>query len=264
MKINWKRQVFRYTKPEPLTMPSIKDVVLRLLIGLISGIWLAFFPIYLFVIYMFREQFFSYDFFTDGIFGLKTFIVTLLVLMIFLSFLLWGFLIYGRIATIEREKKDGKFLEYKNYTYIFFAISLLCHFMFYSMGDGNKVTSVLLPLSILGCTLMFAIASFLGSNILKIFSNWIAPLVFVFTSAFMPLWFIDVTADLVSIGLITFNVGGGVNAKIVKQDDGKTVIHEGKLLLLTPKNAYFREGKRGYRVIQQSENISVVVSRDKT
>lgn len=264
MKINWKRQVFRYTKPEPLTMPSIKDVVLRLLIGVISGIWLAFFPIYLFVIYMFREQFFSYDFFTDGIFGLKTFIVALLVLMIFLSFILWGFLIFGRIATIEREKKDGKFLEYQIYTYIFLVISVSFHFMFYYLGGGNKVSSALMPISIIGCTLTLAIASFFGSKILKIFSNWVAPLLFIFVSAFTPLCFLDVTADLVSIGLITFNVGGGVNAKIVKQDDAKTVIHEGKLLLLTPKNAYFREGKRGYRVIQQSESVSVVVPRDET
>ena len=235
---------------------------MRLLVGLITGTWLAFFPVYLFVIYMFHEQFFSYEFFSDGIFGLKTFLFVLLILMVMLSAYLWGFLAIGRMATIEYEKKE-KYGQYHLWTHIFIILSILFHFCFYLVGDENKVASRLPPLSILGFVLMLTIASSIGSNILKKLSNWIPSVLFIFASATLPALFHDITADLVSVALKTFNVGGGVTAKIVRLDDAKTVIHEGKLLLLTPKNAYFREGERGYRVIQQSENVSIVVSYGK-
>jgi len=209
---------------------------------------------------MLHEKFFSYEFFSEGVFGLKTFLFVVLILMVVLAFYMWGFILTAKLGRIQHSK-TGQYGSYRWFTYGLFGTSVLLHFVLYDIGWRTDNLSRLPVVSVFGFVLMFAMSSFVGANIISKLSNWIPSAVFILASATIPVLDQEMTADLVGLGLANFNVGGGVTARVVRLDEKGTVVYEGKLLLLTPRNAYFREGKRGYRVIQQSDSVSVSVGK---
>lgn len=260
MRIDWNKRLYKYVPDSEAELPSLLAIVFRVLVSLVTGMWIAFFPIYLFIIYMLHEKFFSYDFFSDGVFGLKTFLFVLLVLLLVTAFYLWGFILLGKKACIEHSKPDPKnYNMYRWLTYLMLALSVFLHAFFFALGVETNHEARAYSFSFIGLAFSLAVASLIGANLLKKVINWAPSVIFVVLSATIPAINAEVTADLVRISLISFNVGGGVHAKVLSTDQRADIVYEGKLLLLTPNNAYFREGKSSYRIIKQSENITVKV-----
>ncbi|AVO34534.1 hypothetical protein [Ottowia oryzae] len=262
MHIDWKKRLYNYVPDIAPEVPSLGAIAIRVLVSITTGMWLTFLPTYFFIIYMLHEKFFSYDFFSDGVFGLKTFLVVLLVLLLVTAFYLWGFLLLGKKACIAYTKPDRKdYNMYRWLTYLMLALSVFMHAIFYAFGSETNHEIRVLSFSLIGFILVWAITSFLGANLIKKVINWVPSVAFIVLSATIPALNADITADLVRIGLINFNVGGGVHAKVFSTDNPDKIIYEGKLLLLTPNNAYFREGKKSYKIIKQSENITVSIGK---
>lgn len=260
--MDWNRRLYSYVPDQAPEVPSLRTVAIRVFVSIGTGMWLAFYPIYLFLIYMLNERFFSYDFFSDGVFGLRAFLFVLLVLLLVAAFYLWGFILLAKMACIEYSKPERKqYNTYRIFTYIALAAPLLLHAIIYIVGvEANNEVRVY-SFSLLGFIFVIAVTSLVGSNLLKKFINWIPSLIFILLSATIPVINSDITADLIRIGLIRFNVGGGVQAKVFSTNNPSEIIYEGKLLLLTPNNAYFREGRQSYRIFKQNENITVAVGK---
>ncbi|MEN9864524.1 MAG: hypothetical protein RL748_114 [Pseudomonadota bacterium] len=257
----------RIYQPPPNTPPEISTTTLptigiRLLVSVLTGMWFAFFPIYLFVIYMLHEKFFSYDFFSDGVFGLKTFFFVLLIVLMALSFHLWGFLFLFKKACIEYSKpQPNKYNKYWWWTYSMLIVSCGFHLLLLFAGTRENQGIRLISFSLLGFLFISIACSFVGGNTFKKMTDWKPPIFLIFISATIPAFNTEITADLISTALLGFNVGGGVHAKVFSTEHPEKVIHEGKLLLLTPNNAYFRDGKQSYRIIKQNEIFTISIGK---
>ena len=89
-------------------------------------------------------------------------------------------------------------------------------------------------------------------------SNWVAPLLGIIASATLPVFFSEVTSDIVKVGLENYKVGGSIQASIHKVDSGEK-IKSGRLLLVTPQYVYLREGDSGYISISRNGNTYISV-----
>lgn len=257
------KRVYSY-KPdtEPITY-SLLNLIIRILLALGTGMWIAFFPTYLLIIYMKYHKFFSYDFFSDGAFGLSVFLGTILLMLLFMSLWSYGFIPMAKVACIEYETPSRK--DYKAYqviTYVLFAFSILFHFSLYDTFTQNGHEFRMIWVCVLCFSFIGVITSLVGSNLARKAVSWIPSLLFILISAIAPLLFIDATADMVRLALKSFNVGGKVHAKVFGLSNQKTIIYEGNLLLLTSKSAYFQEEKQSYRLFRQNENIVISVGEN--
>jgi hypothetical protein len=88
---------------------------------------------------------------------------------------------------------------------------------------------------------------------------------FIGLTAFLPFVNRDVTADLFEIALRQFRVGGGIPVKVKKLDD-QTLIVEGRLLLMTPKNLYITlpdNLRKTMTIIKNTDDIRVDIENDR-
>jgi hypothetical protein len=244
-----------------LTRFGAKSIALRLVMIVITSFWFAFLPIYLCIIYMLKEGFFSYDFFVDGVFGLKTFVFVFLAFIALLSISLWGFLLLWKKPNLSEEAGKQKKMRIV-YGVCAVVWSLLLHYGIYELAKAAGDKKILGIISSIGFVFIaFCVMSF-RKPWEAVVLDWKAPVVAVLLSATIPLILGIETAAFIGYALKNFGVGGGVLAKVYANDDYKNIVFCGPLLLLTPKNAYFRDGSRQYRLIVITDRISISAKKN--
>ncbi|QYJ93265.1 hypothetical protein [Shewanella spartinae] len=235
------------------------QIVIRVFVALITAGWISFLPFYLFIIYMHENSFFSYDFFVEGIFGLNTFIVAAAILVIFMSLYFYGFFLFLKLG-IQQQKEEGR-NGYRFITWMFILVSVLIHVMFFELSLANDKPYLVLWL--MGISAMFCafFYSFVGHGFKKNLQNWLSPILFIAASIFLPFFNQDVTSEVVSMGLRSFNMGGGKSIQIVDKSQNKKAAFEvaGRLILLTPKNAYINSGDNKLVIVPISDHTEVNV-----
>lgn len=228
------------------------SLIVKVILYFITASWIAFYPAYLLLIHMKAEKFFSYDVFVGGLFGIKSFLFLVFILIIICALHMWGFILIFRDAVISKSKLMWFFGA------IFVLISLFFHLVMFSSGLSSGKPERIFWLSALGFIFVVAISSYMANPLKKAVSNWLTPLFGIVASAVLPIFFPDVTSDIVKVGLENFRVGGSVQASIHKMENGD-IIKTGKLLLLTPQYAYLREGDSGYISISRNNDTYVSV-----
>lgn len=228
------------------------SVIARGILYFITASWIAFYPAHLLLIHMKVEKFFSYDVFVGGLFGIKSFLFLVFILVTISALYMWGFILIFRKAVISKSKEMW-FLGA-----LFVLVSLFFHLVMLSSGLSTGKPERILWLSALGFIFAVAVSSYMANPLKNVVSNWVAPLFGIVASATLPIFFADVTSDIVKIGLENFRVGGSVQASIHKVENGDT-IKAGKLLLLTPQYAYLREGDSGHISISRNNDTYVSV-----
>ncbi len=230
-------------------------IALRLIMAIITAIWIGFLPIYLFIIFMLHNHFFSYDFFVEGFFGLMVFVFWAAILLLSISFWLYGFLITGKMG-IVRQKRKGR-NDYRVPTYMSFIVSVVMHIvLFYISSINNKphIFFLIIIISALFCCLFL---SLVGHGFKHIIQNWVTPLLFVTCTALLPFIYQNATSEVVSFGLRGFNMGGGLNVTIEKL--GENVKVKGKLLLLSPNKVYLKNKENRLLIMPISEHTNIMI-----
>lgn len=239
---------------------TLKDLVLRGVVVLVSGAWLSILPIYVFIIYMHENNFFSYDFFTQGVFGLHTFVATTALFLFMTSVVFYGFILSTKHSITERNSKGKISWGDRFFTWVLFLVSMVTHFLIFllSLEVGKPELMVwLMSVSFFVC--MFFLC-FVGNGAKRNFKNWVAPIVFIVATIYFPFMFRGETSEVVSLGMNVFRVGGGVSAEITGMNvDGGSI--EGDLLLLAPNNAYINGIDGELVVVPLSERTKITINR---
>lgn len=227
-------------------------LIVRAVLYFITASWIAFYPAYLLLIHMKVEKFFSYDVFTNGLFGVKSFLFLVFILVSVSSLYMWGFVLCFRDAMLRKS----------NFMWamgsIFVLVSLLFHFVIFTSGLASGKPERIMWLSALGLMFAIAVASYMANPLKTFVSNWAGPIVGIIVSATLPVFYVDITSDIVKTGLENFKVGGGVQASVHKVSNSET-IRSGSLLLITPSYVYLREGESGYTSITRTGDTYVSV-----
>lgn len=254
-------------KPRLLFLSPKKDVdvalrpsqlAIRLVVGLITFVWIGCLPFYLFVIFMHQNNFFSYDFFVDGVFGLKVFTAVISILLVFTSLYFYGFLIIAKLG-IQQQSEHGK-NNFRMFTWVAFLLSILTHSVFFrnSLASGNPSWLFwLMAMSLFFCMFIY---SFVGHGLKKNSQNWISPIAFVAATILFPFVCQNATSEMISVGLRSFRIGGGMHVDIIDNNSARNdanSIAKGSLLLLTPKNAYIKNEDNILDIVPISEHTKV-------
>jgi len=233
------------------------QIGVRILVALVTASWISFIPFYLFLIYMYNNSFFSYDFFIEGVFGLNIFIIASALFLVFLSLYFYGFLLTAKLGIID-QKRNGK-NSYRWFTWGLFFISLILHyFLFVAALSQNKLYMLFW---IMGVSAVFAafFYSFVGHGIKKNTKNYLAPIIFMAVSILLPFFQQNATSGMVSIGLKSFNMGGGKNISVKDISNKlKPSTIKGRLTLLTPRNAYLKSSIDGKLMIIPISSHTIV------
>ncbi|XKF15856.1 hypothetical protein LL947_01425 [Halomonas sp. BLK-85] len=235
------------------------QIVVRGVVAFMTAAWIGFLPFYLFVIYMHQNKFFSYDFFVEGVFGLNTFVVAAAILLIFMSLYFYGFVLFAKLGLQEQKEKEEN--SFRIITWVFILVSILMHGAFFDLSlRNNKPYLVLWFMSISAIFCMF-FYSFVGHGFKKSLQNWLSPVLFVAASIFLPFLKQDITSEVVSMGLRSFNMGGGKSVQIKETTSvaPDKLDERGKLILLTPKNAYIKNSEGMLLIVPISDHTEVTV-----
>ena len=250
---------FARSKPnsETLLVPAAA-VLGRIAVAIVSTVWLTTLPAYLLIIYMLQEKFFSYEIFQEGFFAIKIFIFLMIILFIVLSGYLWAFLGTAKLAR-RHHAKHGNYGYYRILTgFLCFTTIMLHGFLSqWSIDVGQPILVFLV--SGLSFFLVCVWYSSIGKSLFWKLLEWGPLALFILVSVSLPVMFREPTAKLVGVALANFNAGGGVAVQIYKADDGSARIYDGKLLLLAPKHAYFRDKQGRLQVFEQNESTSLVI-----
>ena len=231
---------------------SMYALIMRILLFVITSVWIAFYPAYLLLIYMREEGFFSYDVFIEGLFGVNSFLTLILILVVISSIYMWGFIPLIRYAI----KNKSTFYAFLSIVFIF--VCLVFHITFLEKGFSSENPNRVFWLSILGFILSVFLSTFIGSSIKNIFFNWLIPMGALVISVIVPIFFSDTTSDIVKTGLQNFGVGGGLEVDIYRVEDNE-MINSGELLLLAPQQIYLRESNNQYMTISRNSRTYIIV-----
>lgn len=251
------RLLFLAPKEDKDIKISKTKITLKLIITIITTIWIGFLPIYLFVIYMLQNKFFSYDFFVEGFFGMTVFVVVTAIALILASLVLYGFLITAKLGLIDtKRKKTNCFHRMMTYFGILFSITMHFFIFWLSYSRGKlELFYALIIISLLICSLFLPLVGHgLKHNILQ---NWLPSFLFIFSTAFLPFAFQDQASAMVSLGLKSFNIGGGNDVTIKRLGEDTSI--NGKLLLLSPNNVYLKNGKSRLLIVPISEHTNIEI-----
>lgn len=245
-------------RDDEISLKPIQIVIRAFVVFLTAG-WIGFLPFYLFVIYMHENKFFSYDFFVEGVFGLNTFVVSTALLLVFLSLYFYGFILFAKLG-IQQQKEEGK-NGYRFITWMSILFSVFMHGVFFELSLANDKPYLiiwLMGISVLFCAFFY---TFVGRGFKKSLQNWLSPILFVAASIFLPFFNQDVTSEVVSMGLRSFNMGGGKSIQILDKSQNKqeTLEETGKLILLTPENAYIKSRDKKLMIVPISDHTKVKI-----
>lgn len=208
--------------------------------------------IFMFVIYMAEHDFFSYDFFIQGIFAMKIFVLTSGVIIVFLSLIL-----YSPLLLIAAHKKG-----HKPPAFAYILLTLLALAMWGGIGldlISAKQYGYLVFIAFI-CFLITALFATYFFSTAK--THFITLLVTSFFVLALATKHSDLTAKIVSIGLKSFKVGGGLPISISYKDSEDYI--EGKLILISPNNIYFipkleDDSFGGVATAKQSNNLFYII-----
>lgn len=242
---------------------DFKPIGMRILMFIISGIWFAVFPVYLFVIFMYEKGFFSYEFFTAGVFGLKSFFLVMLLLIVMLSFYLYGFLILGRMLVVDYIKNECFPIGSRLVFWLFVSVALFFHgwlyFLTFSIGKTNLFYTLLTSSFIL----ILYFCSFIRVNKSEGVVNWIPSAMFIFVSMSLPFFNTANVADAVEIGLKKFSVGPGQTVKVFDKSSSDAIA-SGHLLLWSPEFVYFNDDAGKLHAYPTKNGTHVVIEKYNT
>lgn len=233
------------------------QVIMRIIVFIITAGWIGFLPSYLFLIYMRENRFFSYDFFVEGVFGLNTFIVAAAVILVILSFYFYGFFILLKLG-LQQQKKEGK-NGYRFAAWVSFFLSVFMHvvlFEFFLEIGKPYFFFWLMGISAIFCALFY---SLVGYGFKRSIQNWLSPVLFLAASIILPFMNHGVTAEMISMALRNFNMGGGKNIQIESKNEEVEYKGEGKLILLTPRNAYIESVDEKLLIVPISNHTEITV-----
>jgi len=253
-----------FTKPLQNTPVQVKPLLYRVIVALISGLWFSFLPLYLVVLYMAERNFFSYEFLSEDAVGMKTLVISAAVFLLVVSIYLFGFLIVAKHA-ISVGRETGKYNSSRWLTWACFIISIIMHMLLFWGALSAAKPNLFFGASAFAFLVCAYISSFIGGSLRQKLSNWLPTALFIGLTAFLPFVNRDVTADLFEIALRQFRVGGGIPVKVKKLDD-QTLIVEGRLLLMTPKNLYIAlpdNLRKTMTIIKNTDDIRVDVENDR-
>lgn len=235
------------------------QVVVRVLVALMTAAWISFLPFYLFVIYMHKNNFFSYDFFVDGVFGLNTFVVATAVLLVFMSLYFYGFILFAKLG-LQEQKEKGK-NGYRFITWVFILVSALMHIILFELSLANNKPYLIVWLMAISAVFILFFYSFVGHGFKKSLQNWLSPVLFIAASILLPILNQDVTSEAVSMGLRSFNMGGGKSIQIIDKNQNISIAPDisDKLILLTPKNAYIKNTENRLLIVPISDHTEVKI-----
>lgn len=233
---------------------DFKPIGIRLLMFIVSGVWFAIFPIYLFVIYMYERGFFSYEFFTAGVFGLKSFFLVMLLLMLFISIHLYGFLLIGRVLCVDYIKSGKLSVRYRLLFWLCVAVGAFFHLWLLSINKP-KLFSVLLASSLI---LILYFCTFIKINKVDGVVSWVPSAVFLFVSISLPFFNTANVAEAVEIGLRKFSVGPGKVVSVFDKSDTEAVAI-GELLLWSPEFVYFVDEQKKLHAYPTKNGTHIVV-----
>lgn len=239
---------------------DFKPIGMRVLMFIVSGIWFAIFPVYLFVIFMYERGFFSYEFFTAGVFGLKSFFLVMLLLIVMLSFYLYGFLILGRMLVVDYIKNKSFPIGSRITFWFVVAVGLSFHAWLFvltsSIGKSNLFYTFLTSSFIL----VLYFCTFIRVNKSDGVVNWIPSAAFIFVSMSLPFFNTANVADAVEMGLKKFSVGPGNIVKVFDKSN-TNMIASGHLLLWSPEFVYFNDKEGKLHAYPTKNGTHVVVEK---
>ncbi|WP_324041114.1 hypothetical protein [Aeromonas caviae] len=182
----------------------------------------------IFLVYMAEYNFFSYDFFIDGIFAMKWFFITTVFFIAVTSVL-----IYSPILLWFLQKKRG--VRSKLLWIVFTLISVVFWWsVFFSISNGSDSERVMFVLFI--C--LFTCAHIVTLTCYPAKNQFISLTALTFAVVFSCFNYPTQVAQIASIGLKSFGVGGDVPISFVDTKSNLEVV--GKLKLLTPENIYMQ------------------------
>lgn len=191
----------------------------------------------LFLVYMAEYNFFSYDFFLDGVFGMKWFFITTVLFLVVTASILYSPMIFFFLYKKKNIVIWPLFIIYGLLSVLFWLFVVIS---VYSGSNPERVMFVVvicffISVHLITLTCYNAKAQFVSMGTL---------IVIIVFSAFN---YSSQVAEVVSIGLKSFGVGGDLPIFVI--DDKSGTKHYGKLKLITPQNIYM--------MIDESNNLSV-------
>ena len=227
---------------------------------IISGIWFAIYPVYLFVIFMYEKGFFSYEFFTEGVFGLKSFFLVMLLLIVVLSFYLYGFLILGRMLIVGYIRNESFSVGYRLAFWLAVGVAFFFHALLFVRTSSIGKTNLFYTLLTSSFILILYFCSFIRVNKSEGVVNWAPSAMFIFVSMSLPFFNTANVADAVEIGLKKFRVGPGQTVKVFDKSDSD-VIASGYLLLWSPEFVYFNDDTGKLHAYPTKSGTHVVIEK---
>lgn len=239
---------------------DFKPIGIRVLMFIVSGIWFAVFPVYLFVIFMYERGFFSYEFFTAGVFGLKSFFLVMLLLIVMLSFYLYGFLILGRMLVVDYIKNKNFPIGSRLTFWLFVVVALFFHIWLFALTSSIGKSNLFYTLLTSSFILVLYFCTFIRVNKSDGVVNWVPSAVFIFVSMSLPFFNTANVADAVELGLKKFSVGPGNIVKVFDKSD-TNMIASGHLLLWSPEFIYFKDIENKLHAYPTKNGTHVVVEK---
>lgn len=222
-----------------------KKIGLRLLFLIVSSVWFAVFPVYIFAIYMYEKGFFSYDFFIDGTIGLKSFFFVSAILTFIVSGYLFGFIVQARYLYVKYITTGRLTLSDRIALWSFLLLSLIFHLIIMIKAFGENKPQIYLSFTVMALIICIYASTFFTFKKEDGITNWIPSAAFIFATFTLPLFNHSNVAYMIDIGLKKFNVGAGKKVAIYDKDSEKPFV-EGKLLFWAPEFIYLeRSGRQG-------------------
>ncbi|HAS6363964.1 TPA: hypothetical protein RQJ98_004230 [Vibrio vulnificus] len=182
----------------------------------------------IFLVYMAEYNFFSYDFFIDGIFAMKWFFITTVLFIAVTSVL-----IYSPVLLWFIRKKRGVS---SKLLWIFFSLisAVFWWIAICSISTGSDAERVIFVLfiCIFTCAHIVTLTCYPAKN------QFISLAVLISVVVFSCFNYPTQVAQIASIGLKSFGVGGDVSISFMDAESSRKIT--GKLKLLTPENVYMQ------------------------
>ena len=232
-----------------------KETVLKLLLWLLSILFIWFFPKLLFLIYMGNEGFFSYDFFENGQFGLRVFFSASELMLIAASLAMFGI-----VLPIVQKQTTGKS------DWFLFVIFGLMNFLLLitltttAISSKNDEWLSVLTIVAVAFFICLHISYLIWKPPSKQIRSFLALIFVVFSlSTVVSTQF----STALKLGLRYFGAGGGITVTIQDREGKLSPPAKGELVLLSPEYAYVRvNSERKITVFPLNAALFITVEKE--
>lgn len=232
-----------------------KETVLRLLLWLLSILFIWFFPKLLFLIYMGNEGFFSYDFFENGQFGLRVFFSASELMLVVASLAMFGI-----VLPIVQKQSTGKADWFLFVMFGLMNVLLLSILTVTAISSKNDEWLSVLTVVAVAFFICLHISFLMWKPPSKQIRSFLALIFVVFSlSSIVSTQF----ATALKLGLRYFGAGGGITVTIQDREGKLSPPAKGELVLLSPEYAYVRvNSERKITVFPLSATLFMTVEKE--